>query len=117
MTLLAGGLVATLWLSTAATADSYRLAAARMQATSLSEQGQRLQREVAAMQAAPALAAAATQLGMVPVDTVARLVVEPDGEITVVGTPSSAHASAPPPVQPGEQAQPPRPVQAAARAG
>lgn len=117
MTLLVGGLVATLWLSTAATADSYRLAAAQQQTTSLSEQGQRLQREVAATAAAPALAAAARQLGMVPVDQVARLVVEPDGEITVVGTPTPARAPAPPPVQAGEQAQPPPPVQAAAGAG
>ncbi|WP_433026169.1 hypothetical protein [Actinomycetospora sp. CA-053990] len=66
MVLLTGGLVATLWLSTAAAADSYRLDEARQVARDLSEQSERLHRDVEAAQSAPALAAAARAQGMVP---------------------------------------------------
>jgi hypothetical protein len=97
MALLAVGLVATLWLSTAATADSYRLNAARDEAGSLSEQNERLRAEVAAMQAAPTLAKAAGDMGMVPTRDVARLVVAPDGTVTVVGVPRAVAAPPPPP--------------------
>src|SRR5689334_20922487 len=50
MVLLGVGLVATLWLSTAAAADSYRLQDARTAARDLSERSERLHREVAALQ-------------------------------------------------------------------
>ncbi|WP_219416604.1 hypothetical protein [Pseudonocardia nigra] len=90
MVLLAVGLVATLWLSTAAAADSYRLQDAKAEAESLSEQSERLRREVAAMESAPELARRAAQLGMVPVQDPARLVVAPDGSVTVVGEPEPA---------------------------
>ena len=79
MVLLAVGLVATLWLSTAATADSYVLQDARDNARALREQSERLHREVAAMDSAPELARRAGELGMVPVQDPARLVVAPDG--------------------------------------
>lgn len=92
MVLLAVGLVATLWLSTAAAADSYRLTDARAAAQALSERSEQLHRQVAAMEAAPALAQRAGQLGMVPVTDAARLVVAPDGSVTVVGTPTAALA-------------------------
>jgi hypothetical protein len=96
MALLATGLVVTLWLSTAAAADSYRLQDARVAARALSEQSEQLRREVTAMDAAPALAQRAAALGMVPVQDSARLVVAPDGTVTVAGTPKAAIATAPP---------------------
>jgi hypothetical protein len=95
MVLLGIGLVATLWLSTAAAADSYRLQDARTAARELSERSERLHREVAALQSPPALAQRATQLGMVPAKDPARLVVAADGTVRVVGEP--APAVAPPP--------------------
>ncbi|MFC5993374.1 hypothetical protein ACFQE5_03995 [Pseudonocardia hispaniensis] len=97
MVLLGVGLVATLWLSTAAAGDSYRLQEARTQARALTEQSERLRREVATMSAAPALAQRAGELGLVPVQDPARLVVGPDGAVEVVGTPKAAVAPAPPP--------------------
>ncbi len=96
MALLVTGLVLTLWLSTAAAADSYRLQDARSAARALSEQSEQLRREVTAMDAAPALAQRASELGMVPVQDSARLVVAPDGTVTVAGTPKAAIATAPP---------------------
>ena len=96
MALLVTGLVLTLWLSTAAAADSYRLQDARSAARALSEQSEQLRREVTAMDAAPALAQRAAELGMVPVQDSARLVVAPDGTVTVAGTPKAAIATAPP---------------------
>ena len=97
MVLLTGGLVATLWLSTAAAADSYRLDEARQVARDLSEQSERLHRDVEAAQSAPALAAAARAQGMVPAGEPAVLVVAPDGSSQVVGDPKPAQAVAPPP--------------------
>jgi hypothetical protein len=96
MVLLTGGLVATLWLSTAAAADSYRLDEARQVARDLSEQSERLHRDVEAAQSAPALAAAARAQGMVPAGEPAVLVVAPDGSSQVVGDPRPAQAVAPP---------------------
>lgn len=90
MGLFAVGLVLTLWLSTAAAADSYALQQARTDARTLTEQSERLHREVAAMESTPALAQRAADLGMVPVQDPARLVVGPDGGVTVVGEPSAA---------------------------
>ena len=96
MALLVAGLILTLWLSTAAAADSYRLQDARVAARGLSEQSEQLRREVMAMDAAPALAQQAAELGMVPVQDSARLVVGPDGTVTLAGTPKAAIATAPP---------------------
>jgi hypothetical protein len=109
MVLLTGGLVATLWLSTAAAADSYRLDEARQVARDLSEQSERLHRDVEAAQSAPALAAAARAQGMVPAGEPAVLLVHPDGSSQVVGDPRPAQAVAPPstptpaPVAPPQQ--------------
>jgi hypothetical protein len=105
MVLLAGGLVATLWLSTAAAADSYRLQDATAEARVLSEQAERLHQEVAVLASAPELARRAAELGMTPVRDPARLVVAPDGTVEVVGTPRAAVAPPPPPpvLPPGEQ--------------
>ena len=115
MALLGVGLVATLWLSTAAAADSYRLQDARTAARELSERSERLHREVAALQSPPALAQRAAQLGMVPAKDPARLVVAADGAVRVVGDPTPAKARTP-----GVAALPRRPgggVAPAARLG
>ena len=110
MGLLGTGLVATLWLSTAAAADSYRLQDARVAARMLSSQSERLHREVASMESAPELARRAAGIGMVPVQDPARLVVAPDGSVGVVGVPLPAVAKAPPvppaPRQPAPAAAP-----------
>jgi hypothetical protein len=101
MALLVAGLVATLWLSTAAAADSYRLQAARTAARDLTEQSERLHREVAAMEAPTALAQRATEMGMIRVQDPARIVVAPDGSTQVVGVPlAAAHPVAPAPAAP-----------------
>lgn len=97
MVLLAAGLVPTLWLSTAAAADSYHLQDARAAARSLSAQSERLHREVAQMASSPVLAQRAAELGMVPVQDSARLVVGPDGSVTVVGLPAAVPPPPPPP--------------------
>jgi len=110
MVLLAVGLVATLWLSTAASAGSYHLQSARAAALLLSQQSERLHREVADLESAPELARRAEALGMVPVQDSARLVVAPDGSVTVVGQPRAAVAPPPPP-------PPPAPVQPAGQEG
>jgi hypothetical protein len=107
MVLLGVGLVATLWLSTAAAADSYRLQDARAAARLLSSQSERLHREVASMESAPELARRASGIGMVAVQDPARLVVAADGTVTVVGVPMPAKASAPPvPAAPRPAQQP-----------
>ncbi|OZM76338.1 hypothetical protein [Pseudonocardia sp. MH-G8] len=107
MVLLAVGLVATLWLSTAAAADSYRLEDATAEARALSEQAERLHREVAVLESAPELARRAAELGMTPVQDPARLVVAPGGEVEVVGEPRAAVAPPPPVVPAVPGAQPP----------
>jgi cell division protein FtsI (penicillin-binding protein 3) len=96
MGLLATGLVLTLWLSTAAAADSYRLQEARDRAGTLTEQAERLHREVAAAGSATEIANRAAELGMVPVEDPARLVVAPDGTVAVVGEPAVVRPPAPP---------------------
>jgi hypothetical protein len=115
MVLLTGGLVATLWLSTAAAADSYRLDEARQVARDLSEQSERLHRDVEAAQSAPALAAAARAQGMVPAGEPAVLLVAPDGSTQVIGDPRPAEAIAPP-VTPAAPAAPPASTSTGAQA-
>lgn len=87
MALLTVGLVATLWLSTSAAADSYRLQEVRASVAELSAQSEQLRREVASLSSAPALAQRAEELGMVPAKNPARIVVDEHGAVTVVGDP------------------------------
>lgn len=96
MALLAVGLVAILWLSTAAAADSYRLTDARAEARTLQERSETLRREVATLESAPEIARRAEALGLIAVRDPARLVVGPDGAVTVVGDPRAATRPAPP---------------------
>lgn len=102
MALLGVTLVSTLWLSTAATADSYRLQSARKLARNLTERSESLRREVASLETAPELARRARELGMVPAGDPARLLVRPDGTVVLIGRPQRAAAplvtpAAPPP--------------------
>jgi hypothetical protein len=99
MGLLAAGVAATLWLSTQAIADSYRLEQLRGINAKQVEQAQQLQRQVTKEESASALAQKAKELGMVPGGDPARIVVNPDGSTTVVGEPKKAQAAnTPPPV-------------------
>jgi cell division protein FtsB len=116
MALLALALTATLWLSTAAAADSYQLESARKTARTLAERAETLGREVASLETAPQLARRARELGMVPAGDAAQLVVRSDGSVVVIGQPRRASAPAPPPAaappappaaQPGPPAPPP----------
>ena len=100
MVLLGVALVSTLWLSTAATADSYHLQSARKVARNLAERAESLSREVATLETAPELARRARELGMVPAGDPARLIVRPDGTVVLVGHPRRAVAPAPPPAAP-----------------
>jgi hypothetical protein len=116
MALLAVTLVATLWLSTAATADSYHLDNARKVARQLTEQSESLSRQVATLETAPELARRARELGMVPAGDAARLVVRPDGAVVLIGQPRRVTAPPPPPalpVTPAAQQAGPTPPQAA----
>ena len=98
--LLGIGMAVTLLLTTRATEDSYELSAVRAHNEELAQQRAVLQRDVAAAQAAPALAVAAAKLGMIPAGQVARLVVAPDGSVQVVGDPVPAQGAPPAPLDP-----------------
>lgn len=97
MALLAVGVAATLWLTTQAVADSYRLDNAKEEADRLAEQAAQLQREVTRKESASVLAERARQLGMVPAGDPARIVVGPDGSVTVVGEAKPVQPPPPPP--------------------
>jgi hypothetical protein len=94
--LLTVGVAATLWLSTQAISDSYRLEDAKQTADQLAERADQLQRDVTKAESASALAERAKAMGMVPAGDPARLVVQPDGRVVVVGEPSRAEKPKPP---------------------
>lgn len=106
MVLLSAGLVATLWLSTAAAAGSYRLQEIQNEARNLAERSEQLSRQVATLETAPQLARRARELGMVPAGEPARLVVAQDGSVEVVGEPTPATAPPPPPPPPQSAVRP-----------
>ncbi|HVV19015.1 MAG TPA: hypothetical protein VHF06_06230 [Pseudonocardiaceae bacterium] len=97
MVLLIGGVVATLWFSTQATADAYKLEQAKNATNKLSSRVGQLQQQVAQQDSPQSLEQHARQLGMVPAPDVTHLVVGKDGKVTVIGTPSKA-VPPPPPV-------------------
>jgi hypothetical protein len=106
------GLGVTLWLSTDAAERSYQLGHARETDQALLQQKQALERQVLEAQAAPALAEAARNLGMIPSRDTAHLVQDPSGNWVVVGTPKPAQGIAPPPLNaplPEEGPPPPPP--------
>lgn len=95
---LGTGLGVTLWLSTDAAERSYRLGNARQVNQALIQQKEALERDVLAAQAAPALAEAARELGMIPSRDTAHLVQDAAGDWVVVGTPKPAEGVPPPPL-------------------
>ncbi|MFE9786633.1 hypothetical protein ACFYO7_14745 [Nocardia salmonicida] len=96
--LLGCGLALTLLLTTRAAEDSYQLGDARAVNRKLDDERAALQREVAAADSAPELAARARELGMIPAKDPARLVLGPDGEVTVIGNPTPAQGAPVPPL-------------------
>jgi hypothetical protein len=105
---LALGISLIMWLSTQATADSYRLQDARSHVTELARQVEQLERDVAFAQSPRQLAQSATRLGLIPVDNLVRLRKLPDGTIEQFGEPKQATApvtSTPsiPPAAPAER--------------
>lgn len=95
---LGTGLGVTLWLSTDAAERSYQLGNARQVNQALLQQKEALERDVLEAQAAPALAEAARELGMIPSRDTAHLVQDPAGNWIVVGTPKPAEGVPPPPL-------------------
>ena len=109
------GLGVTLWLSTDAAERSYQLGHARETNQALLQQKEALERQVLEAQAAPALAEAARNLGMIPSRDTAHLVQDASGNWVVVGTPKPAEGVAPPPLntplpEEGPPAPSPRPA-------
>jgi hypothetical protein len=95
---LAAGLALTLWLSTDSAERSYELGNARETNRVLNQQKESLERQVLEAQAAPALAEAARNLGMIPSRDTAHLVQDAAGNWVVVGDPKPAEGSSPPPL-------------------
>ncbi|OBF37279.1 hypothetical protein A5724_12035 [Mycobacterium sp. ACS1612] len=111
------GLGVTLWLSTDAAERSYELGHVRETNQALLQQKEALERQVLEAQAAPALAEAARNLGMIPSRDTAHLVQDASGNWVVVGTPKPAQGVAPPPLNTPlpEDAPPPPPAPPAPR--
>jgi hypothetical protein len=112
---LGAGLGVTLWLSTDAAERSYELSHARETNQALLQQKEALERQVLEAQAAPALAEAARNLGMIPSRDTAHLVQDASGNWVVVGTPKPAQGVAPAPLntplpEQGPPAPPPPPA-------
>jgi hypothetical protein len=105
--LLTVGVAATLWLSTQAIADSYRLEEAKTEADHLAERAAELQREVTEAESASSLDARAKAMGMVPAGDPARLIVQPDGTVVLVGEPKPVEKPAPPADQQASSGQQP----------
>lgn len=106
--LLGCGLALTLLLTTRATEDSYQLGDQRRANQKLSDERDALQREVAAADSAPELAQRAAELGMIPAKDPARLIIAPDGQVTVVGNPQPAQGAPAPPLNTTPAAAPPK---------
>ena len=107
---LGAGLGLTLWLSTDSAERSYQLGNAREKNQLLQQQKEALERDVLEAQAAPELAEAARNLGMIPSKDAAHLVQDPTGNWVVVGTPKPAEGAPPPPLNtklPDEKPPPP----------
>ncbi|WP_223273510.1 hypothetical protein [Nocardia cerradoensis] len=98
LALLGCGLLATLVLTTHAAEDSYQLSDARRINRQLLDERAALQREVEAADSAPELANRARELGMIPAKDPARLLVAPDGSVTVVGKETPAEGAPVPPL-------------------
>ncbi|WP_433663461.1 hypothetical protein ACQPW1_15840 [Nocardia sp. CA-128927] len=96
--LLGCGLALTLLLTTRAAEDSYQLGDIRATNKRLADERAALQREVESADSAPDLAARARELGMIPAKDPARIVVAPDGTVSVIGKPTPAEGAPVPPL-------------------
>jgi hypothetical protein len=96
MGLLATGVLVTLLLSLSAVADSYKLEDLRKRTTDLTSEVEQLKADVAKGQSPEVLYDQAKKLGMVPAPDPARIKVNPDGSVSVVGTPVLATTPPPP---------------------
>jgi cell division protein FtsB len=97
LSLLGGGLVALLLLSSASSADAFTQRALQRDNRELSIREQELARQVAASEAPGALAERARRMGLVEGAEPGFLVVGPDGSATVKGSPVPATSPPPPP--------------------
>ena len=112
LVLLGCGLMCTLLLTTRSAEDSYQLSDARQINQQLSDEQAELQRQVAAADAAPELATRARELGMIPAKDPARLVVAPNGAVTVIGKETAQVGPPAPPLNTTPAAPTPNPAQA-----
>ncbi|WP_433578978.1 hypothetical protein [Nocardia brasiliensis] len=108
--LLGCGLALTLLLTTRAAEDSYQLGDIRATNKRLADERAALQREVEGADSAPELAARARELGMIPAKDPARIVVAPDGTVTVIGKPTPAEGPPVPPLNVSPSAPVPPPA-------
>ncbi|WP_280432203.1 hypothetical protein [Nocardia brasiliensis] len=108
--LLGCGLALTLLLTTRAAEDSYQLGDIRATNKRLADERAALQREVEGADSAPELAARARELGMIPAKDPARIVVAPDGTVTVIGKPTPADGPPVPPLNVSPSAPVPLPA-------
>ncbi len=88
--LLVLGLGLSLWLSTKAAQDSYKLGIERTQNQSLIDQRDALKRTYESGNSAPELSDKAARLGMIPADNPARMIVDDPRRPRVVGKPEPA---------------------------
>ncbi|AZG43699.1 hypothetical protein [Gordonia insulae] len=94
LALLVVGLGLSLWLSTKAAADSYRLGEARQENQSLVDRRDSLKRSYESGDSAPELSDKASRLGMIPAKNPARMIVDGTGKPRVVGDPEPAEGKA-----------------------
>lgn len=97
LSLLGGGLVALLLLSSASSADAFTQRNLQQENRALSLREQQLTRDVDASEAPGELARRAQKLGLVEGGKAAALVIGPDGRARVIGTPVPATSPPPPP--------------------
>ncbi|WP_149362040.1 hypothetical protein [Lolliginicoccus suaedae] len=95
--MLVAGLALTLLLSTQAAQQAYQISEQKLETKKLSETREALFRDVALGRSAPALAQAASELGMIPAPVPAYLTVAADGTVTLHGEPTAASGSPLPP--------------------
>ncbi|MEE4023181.1 hypothetical protein V1Y59_08840 [Gordonia sp. PKS22-38] len=92
--LLVVGLGLSLWLSTKAAADSYKLGVERQENQALVDRRDSLKRTYESGNSAPELSDKASQLGMIPAQNPARMVVDGPGKPRIIGEPEPAQGRA-----------------------
>ncbi|SNT22348.1 hypothetical protein [Rhodococcoides kyotonense] len=98
--LLTLGLGLTLLLTTRSAGDSYDLSDAKAYNERLVQERASLQRDVELADSAPELARKAAEQGMIPAANAARIVVAPDGSVSIIGTPAPADGKPVAPLDP-----------------